>query len=204
MKHEISVPVELLIAFLAEHNVAIYLSIALLVVHTFCNEMHTTFFQQILSVKSVLKEIVKSPFQCNRNRILKVCLMFETNAINAFTALRYSIVTTIQYLIIYIIITIFLKSLFDGSPGITLIMIQHAFDVLKNKHFGLAFYDYTREFTKQSSPRILKSTTLAPHGECLTRCTTDEQIHLPPIRSCIKLVNIRVPSTFIYIIVSKV
>ena len=59
MENEIPMPVKLLVALLAEHDITIDLGIALLMINTFRNEMYAPFFKQIFRIKSVLQEIIK-------------------------------------------------------------------------------------------------------------------------------------------------
>ena len=74
--------------------------------------------------------------------------MLKTNAIDSLTTLRYSIILSIEHLIINIIATILFKSLLYNTPSITFVVIQHSFDIFKDENFGLTLNYYAGKFAE--------------------------------------------------------
>ncbi len=78
MKYKISMPIKLLISFLTQLNISVYLGITFLFVFMACNKFHAFFFKEILTINVIFEKIIHLVFQFNRRRILEICFIFKT------------------------------------------------------------------------------------------------------------------------------
>lgn len=118
--------------------------------------------------------------------------------------LRNTIIFAVQTSIENFVATIFAKCIADDLPRIAVVMFVEPLHIFKDEYLGIAFLDYSGEFTKQGSPCIFESQLISYCRKRLAWSTSNQQIDLAIIRCRIKGMHIIVPSIFFNIIVGKI